>query len=286
VVLPFGPSILVLGAVQAATVAMPGAGLPSWLPRPRGVGWALIAPGSIAAVVIAIAQAPGVADGLTWLALIAVPPLAAAALGWAMRGARPPAALAAIALLAVACLTPGSLAGQACATALTALSCVTLGRLLAGITPGWALKAGIVVAAIVDTALIVSHQLQGPNDLLNAAVPAPHLPQLQVAALAGARTGYGDFFVAGLLGATLAAEGRDTVRAALLVLGFASVMDLLFLVTDELPATVPVAAALGVVELQGRIRAARVERRADVRPRARAAQSLRAGSHRSRRVEP
>ena len=276
----------VLLAVQAALVGLTGARVPAWVRRFATARWALVLPLSIGVVIGAIALLPDVADVLTWVALLLVPPGAALALGWAMRGARPPAALAAIALLAVACLTPGSLAGQACATALTALSCVTLGRLLAGITPGWALKAGIVVAAIVDTALIVSHQLQGPNDLLNAAVPAPHLPQLQVAALAGARTGYGDFFVAGLLGATLAAEGRDTVRAALLVLGFASVMDLLFLVTDELPATVPVAAALGVVELQGRIRAARVERRADVRPRARAAQSLRAGSHRSRRVEP
>jgi hypothetical protein len=258
-VIPFGPSIMVLGAAQAATAALPGAGLPAWLPRPHRVGWALIAPGSILGVVIGIAQFPQLAQGLTWLALVAVPPLAAAGAGWAARGARPAAGLVAIPLFAAACIAPRSVAGQACATALDVLSCVTLGRLLAGITPAWALKLGIVVAAMVDTALIAGQQLQAPNAVLNAAVPAPHLPQLQLAAFASAQMGYGDLFVAGLLGAVLAAEGRDPRPAALLVLAFAWLMDLLFLVADELPATVPVAAALVVVEVR---RAARRRSRA------------------------
>jgi hypothetical protein len=258
-VIPFGPSIMVLGAAQAATAALPGAGLPAWLPRPHRVGWALIAPGSMLGVVIGIAQFPQLAQGLTWLALVAVPPLAAAGAGWAARGARPAAGLVAIPLFAAACIAPRSVAGQACATALDVLSCVTLGRLLAGITPAWALKLGIVVAAMVDTALIAGQQLQAPNAVLNAAVPAPHLPQLQLAAFASAQMGYGDLFVAGLLGAVLAAEGRDPRPAALLVLAFAWLMDLLFLVADELPATVPVAAALVVVEVR---RAARRRSRA------------------------
>jgi hypothetical protein len=258
-VIPFGPSIMVLGAAQAATAALPGAGLPAWVPRPHGVGWALIAPGSILGVVVGIAQFPQLAQGLTWLALVAVPLLAAAGAGWAARGARPVAALVAIPLFAAACIAPRSLAGHACATALEVLSCVTLGRLLAGITPAWALKLGIVIAAMVDTALIVAQQLQGPNAILNAAVPARHLPQLQLAAFGSAQMGYGDLFVAGLLGAVLAAEARDPRPAALLVLAFAWVMDLLFLVADELPATVPVAAALVVLEVR---RAARKRSRA------------------------
>jgi hypothetical protein len=258
-VIPFGLSIMVLGAAQAATSALPGAGLPAWVPRPRGIGWALVAPGSILGVVIGIAQFPQLADGLTWLALIAVPPLAAAGAGWAARGARPAAGLVAIPLFAAACIAPRSVAGHVCATALDVLSCVTLGRLLAGVTPAWALKLGIVVAAMVDTALIAGQQLQGPNAVLNAAVPAPHLPQLQLVAFGSAQMGYGDLFVAGLLGAVLAAEGRDPRPAALLVLAFAWLFDLLFLVADELPATVPVAAALVVVEVR---RAARTRSRA------------------------
>jgi hypothetical protein len=250
----FGVAIVLLGGVQAAVVALPGAGWPPIGWRPSGRGWALIAPGSIAVVVAAIAAVPGIADGLTWVALIFVPLLAAAALGWAMRGARPAWALAAAVLFLVAYADEGSLVGDIAALSLTALSCVTLGRLLAALAPTLLIKAGLILTSMVDTTLIVAHQLQGPNAVLNAAAPGAHLPQLQFAALGPAQMGYGDLFVAALLGAALAAEGRATWPAAVATLVFASLMDLLFLVTDELPATVPVAAALIIVELWPRWR--------------------------------
>src|SRR6185436_2771934 len=98
----FGVASVLLGAVQGLTVALPAAGWPSWLWRPTGRAWALVAPLSIVVVIFAIEVLPGVADGLTWLALIAVPPLAAAALGWGMRRSRPVYALGAIPLFAVA----------------------------------------------------------------------------------------------------------------------------------------------------------------------------------------
>lgn len=245
----FGVAIVLLGALQGITVALPGAGWPASLWRPSGRGWALIAPGSIIVVIAAIAILPGIADGLTWLALIAVPPLAAAALGWAMRGARPALGLAAVALFALAWIFEGELGGDAAALALTALSCVTLGRLVAGLAPALLIKAGLIVAAIVDTTLIVTEKLQGPNDVLSAAAPAAHLPKLQLVSLGPAQMGYGDLFVAGLLGAVLALERRSAIPAALLTFAFAGLMDLLFLVTDTLPATVPVALALITVEL-------------------------------------
>lgn len=251
----FGVAIVALGAVQALTVALPGAGWPSWLWRPAGRGWALIAPLSIVAVIAAIAALPGVADGLTWLALVAVPPLAAAALGWAMWPARPALAWAVVVLFALAWIFQGHLGGDGAALALTALSCVTLGRLVAGLAPAMLIKAGIVVAAIVDTTLIVTDQLQHPNAVLNAAAPAVHLPKLQLVAFGSAQMGYGDLFVAGLLGGVLAIEGRRRAPAALATFAFAGLMDLLFLVTDELPATVPVALALIAVELAAARRA-------------------------------
>ena len=71
-------------------------------------------------------------------------------------------------------------------------------------------------------------------------------------ALGPAQMGYGDLFVAGLLGAVLALERRHQNLAALATFAFASLMDLLFLVTDTLPATVPVALALIAVELLAR----------------------------------
>jgi hypothetical protein len=61
--------------------------------------------------------------------------------------------------------------------------------------------------------------------------------------------GYGDLFVAGLLGAVLAIRRPLQLSGALLTLGFAAIFDLLFLVVSELPATVPVALALITLEV-------------------------------------
>jgi hypothetical protein len=71
----------VLIAAQAALVALPAAGIPAPLARFGGRWWSLVLPLSIAVVVAAIELEPDAADGLTWLALIAIPPLAAASLG-------------------------------------------------------------------------------------------------------------------------------------------------------------------------------------------------------------
>ena len=54
----------------------------------------------------------------------------------------------------------------------------------------------------------VSDLLQAPNDALNAAAPVAHLPQLQRAVFGSAVMGYGDLFVAALLGALLASQPR------------------------------------------------------------------------------
>ena len=211
--------------------------------RFRGPAWALVLPFSIAVVVGAIAAFPGVARGLSWLALLAIPPLAAVALGWAMRGGRPPLALLAVPLLALGWATQDSLAGDVALTALSALSCVTLGRLLAGLVPLAALELGIVAMAVVDAVLVFGNQLQAPNAVLNTAVPAVGLPQLQYLAMPDSSLGYGDVFVAGVLGGVLAARGDRQWPAAVLVLALSAAWDLLFYVFDTLPATVPVAIA-------------------------------------------
>jgi hypothetical protein len=249
VTLDFAAHNAVLLAAQAALVGLTGAGIPAWLQRYATARWALILPLSIAVVVGAIALVPDVADVLTWVALILVPPGAALALGWAMRGARPPMAVLAAPLLALAWTWQTSAAGELAGTALTALSCVTLGRLLAGAAPGPWLKAGIVAMAIVDAILVFSHNLQQPNAVLNAAVPAPGLPQLQYVSFGPASLGYGDLFVAGVLGGVLAAEGARAWAWALVTWVLAEAFTLFFYATDTLPATVPVAVALIVREL-------------------------------------
>jgi hypothetical protein len=90
--------------------------------------------------------------------------------------------------------------------------------------------------------------LEAPNAILHAAVPAPGLPRLQYLDLHAASLGYGDVFVAAVLGGLLAAERAAQWPVALLVLGLSIAWDVLFLAFDTLPATVPVAAALLIAE--------------------------------------
>ena len=152
-------------------------------------------------------------------------------------------------LFAIAWVFHRSLAGDTAAALLSALSCVTLGVLLAAVAPpGW-LKLGIVAMAAADTWLVVSDLLQAPNAALIAAAPAGGLPQLQGELFGTVTMGYGDLFVAALLGAILARNRRRQWEGAVLTLVLAALFDLLFLVIDELPATVPVALALIVMEV-------------------------------------
>jgi hypothetical protein len=95
----------------------------------------------------------------------------------------------------------------------------------------------------VDAVLVFGNQLQGPNEVLNTAVPAVGLPQLQFLSMPYASLGYGDVFVAGVLGGILAARRDRQWPVALLVLALSGLWDLLFYVVDTVPATVPVAVA-------------------------------------------
>jgi hypothetical protein len=242
--LPFWFSDVCLVAVQAGTVALPARRPIPVLSRLRSSWWALVPLATIVAVVFGIRAAGDSANGLTYLALIAVPPLAALALGWLMRRADPRLALLAIPLFALAWADRKGLAGEAAGVALTALSCATLGVLLVQVAPlGW-LKLGLVVFSIADTTLVIAQLLQPANDVLNAAAPGLGLPQLQRELFGSAIMGYGDLFVAGVFGAIVAAEGGRQGAAARLVLVLALSFDALFFVVDLLPATVPVAVAV------------------------------------------
>lgn len=274
--LPFWISIAALSLAQGLLVAVPGAiagGLPA---RLRSRRWALVPPLSVIAFVFGARTAEHAsAQGLTYLALCAVPVLAALALGWLLWDARSPhwprllRALLVLPLFALAWADRGGLAGEGAALALSALSCVALGVLLATVTPPRWLAAGIVAMAIADTTLVVSDLLQRPNNALNAAHPAAGLPQLQNAIFGSAVMGYGDLFIAGVLGGLLAATvGRSVqLRAAALTAILALAFDLLFFLVDELPATVPVALALVATTLSRRWRSAGERRSREDRPR-------------------
>jgi prepilin signal peptidase PulO-like enzyme (type II secretory pathway) len=225
---------------------------------------------SIVGVIFTIRFVSDTAKGLTYLAVVAVPPLAAVALAWACRPegrAAPLRVTAAViwtgALFAMA--TGHGLVSHGAATLLSALSCVTLGVLLAAVAPAKWLKFGIVAMAAADVWLVASDLLQHPNSVLVNVQPAPvlgiHLPRLQSELFGSVSMGYGDLFIAAVFGAVLAAEGRRQWPAALLTFALAAIFDLLFLVVNELPATVPVALALLAMELSDRALVPRWRRR-------------------------
>jgi hypothetical protein len=250
-VLPFALSIGVLSLVQAALVAAPRPASTPLLAGLSSRSWALVPPLSIAVVVAAIALDSASAHFLTYLALLTVPPLAALALAAVVGGGRPALALLVLPLFALAWAARGSLSGQTAALALSALACVSLGWLLVCVVPARWLKLGIYAMAAIDAWLVGSNLLQEPNAILNAASPGG-LPRLQLASLGSAVMGFGDLFLAATLGALLAVDRRMQLTGAALVAVIALAFDLLFLAVDQLPATVPIALALAVLELWAR----------------------------------
>ncbi len=255
--LPFWFSIGALSLVQAALVAAPRPALSGFLERLRSRWWALVLPLSIVVAIAAVAADSSTARFLTYLALVAVPPLAAAGLGWVMRGGRPPLALLVVPLFALAWAARGALSGHTAALALSALACVTLGWLLACVVPGRWLKLGIYAMAAVDAYLVAGDLLQSPNAVINAATPGGGLPRLQLVHFGSAIMGFGDIFIAAVLGALLARDRRLQLTAAAVAAVIGVCFDLLFFAVDELPATVPIALTLAVLELWQR-RAPRV----------------------------
>jgi hypothetical protein len=248
--LPFWLSIGVLSLVQAALVAAPKAPSKTLLRRLQSRWWALVLPLSIVVVISGIALESASARFLTYLALVAVPPLAAGALAWLVRGARPPLALLVVPLFALAWARQDALSGESAALALTALSCVSLGWLTACVVPPRWLKLGVYAMAAIDAWLVFSNLLQEPNAILNTAAPALDLPRLQLASFGSALMGFGDLYIAAVLGALLASDRRLQLQGAALAAVLCTGWDLLFFVIDQTPATVPIALTLAVLELQ------------------------------------
>jgi hypothetical protein len=259
-VLPFWPSDLVLITVQAALVLGPRPPAPRFLLRLRSGIWAWVLPLSLGGTIALVAQYPQLAPSFTWLSLVALPILAVPALAvWL--GLRLGVVAAAV-LFVIGWAAQGSLVGQGSAVAITALSCATLASYLRAVAPTRLLKVAIVVMAALDAYLVFGQLLEAPNNAINAASPGSGLPQLQFAAFGSALVGYGDLFVAAVLCGVLATRAVRA-RAALMVLLISGAFDLLFLVVDTLPATVPVALTLVALELRTRLarsKSARPER--------------------------
>jgi hypothetical protein len=250
----FAVSIAFLSLVQAAVIALPGAAprfAGGWI---RSRWWALVPPASIVVVIALVGVYASSADALSYLALVAVPPLAAIALAVLVKRARPAMALGVVPLFALAWALSGSLVGETAALALTALACVTLGVILAAVVaPRW-LRYGIYAMALVDACFVAADLLQAPNATLVAAGPAAELPRLQAVYFGSATMGFGDLFIAATVGALFARQGRPQLEAAVLAAVLGLGFDLLFFAVDLLPTTVPIAVTLALLEARDRRR--------------------------------
>ena len=83
---------------------------------------------------------------------------------------------------------------------------------------------------------------------------AADLPKLQLVNWGSAIMGFGDIFIAAVLGALLARDARLQLRGAILAAALCCSWDLLFFFIHETPATVPIALTLLTLELWGRWR--------------------------------
>ena len=253
--MPFGWGYAVLVLLQALTVALvrPTA-RSARLPRHPVLGLLpLAAIGGLVAVLGAVPAAVGLA---TDLAALAVPILALVA-AVHVRRAAVPLALAAPVLWLVAWRAPVSAWTQLAGDLLIVLAAVALGRMTGWIAPRPALAVGIVLAAVVDVWQVLTVQVAPVTAALAAAVPPRGLPALQQLELHGAGMGWGDAYLAALVGVVVAASGRATVAAAAVTAIAGLALGLLFGVLDLLPATVPPALGLlaaGAVERR-RVRA-------------------------------
>jgi hypothetical protein len=235
---------------QAALVAR--GGVPCVPPALRALRHPLFAALPLLAligVVFGLRASPDSASTIAEIALLGVPLLALIAA--ARTGLL---ALASVAAMVVLTLHDNhSLVGQVAALGLIAASCTVLGALLVEVTPGRWLGIGIAATAAVDLVLVASGLLAPASIALNSAGVTESLPQLQRVELGPLTMGYADLFLPALVGALLATQVRTRRWVALLTLCFALAAGCVFLVADRLPATVPVALALLVVEGAGAI---------------------------------
>lgn len=198
------------------------------------------------------AVASRLAVGLSTVALVAVPVFALLAIAWIVRPAHRALAASAIPLLlAIAWLDEGGLAGNGAALVLVALSAAAVAGLVVAVIPPLAAKLGIFAWAGLDLGVALSHRLEEASRPIMQAAPVvgPHL-QFQRVVAGSDSMEWADFFLAALLGAVLLVEKRSRAFPALLVGVLALAFSTLFLVTDVLPATVPVALTLFVEEVR------------------------------------
>jgi hypothetical protein len=249
--MPYGWPYLVIVLLQASII--PLVRDPALLPRiPRHSLLGLLPLVAIGGGVIFLGAVPSAVGFVTTLAAFAVPPLALFA-AWHVRRAALPLAIISPILWLIVWRLPTTGWTQLAGDLLIVLAAVSLGRLTGWIAPRAALVVGVLVATAVDIWQVLTVQVQPVALALGQAEPPRGLPGLQQLEMVGATMGWGDAYLAAVLGAVVAASGRATIAAVFGTLLGGLSLGLLFNVVEFVPATVPVAVGLlgaGLVQRQ------------------------------------
>jgi hypothetical protein len=164
-------------------------------------------------------------------------------------------AVVAFALAVITALISGW-EGQIAASALTALGCLALGSGLARLIPRRWFVLGVVGMCLADVALLASGVGHSAADLMARATRDVHGPVLSQAGIGRFTTDYPDLVLAAVLGGFLAGRHRQLL-AAVLVTAIGAAYGLLLLPSAHLlPATVPIALTLLLLETADARRAA------------------------------
>ena len=240
--MPYGWPYFVIVLLQASII--PLVRDPALLPRiPRHPLLGLLPLVAIGGGVLFLGAVPSAVGFVTTLAAFAVPPLALFA-AWHVRRAALPLAIVSPILWLIVWRLPTTGWTQLAGDLLIVLAAVSLGRLTGWIAPRAALIVGVLVATAVDVWQVLTIQVQPVATALATAVPARGLPALQQFEMLGASMGWGDAYLAALVGAIVASLVRATVVATVVTAIAGLSLGLLFNVLDLLPATVPVAVGL------------------------------------------
>ncbi|HZC75083.1 MAG TPA: hypothetical protein VE220_03830 [Gaiellaceae bacterium] len=240
-----------LCAAQAATVAAPARQARA---QGRSLVWLAVPATLLGAGVAIVNLVPQGPHALTLLATFGTPLLAA--LGGVFLGSTrwwlwPPAA---VGLWLVAWLASG-LVRDAAGVALVALACLAAASAVAIVAPAWSIRAGLVGLAALDVIFVWgTTSVQRASNTLEhthtASAAGMSLPSLQQPAFGSAFMGWLDLLAPALLGVIVA--GRRKLGAAAVTGVAAGLWGLLFYVTSEVAATVPVLAGLAYAAVDAR----------------------------------
>jgi hypothetical protein len=224
--------------------------------RSFGWVWVLVPAGLLAAGVLVLDFVSGGPRALALLATFGTPVLASA--GGVLAGRRlwwlwPPLAAG----LWIAAWLAHGLVQDAAGVALIAFACVAAASAAALVAPPASIRAGIVLLCALDIVLVWATTSVQQSTTALEGVTLPHaagvsLPSLQQPTFGGALMGWLDLLAPALLGVVVA--GRTRYGAAVATGIAAGLWGLLFFVTPEVAATVPVLAGLAFAAAHARRR--------------------------------